>query len=192
MSEAVPKVELPPVELTNKYDATQIKNAVDDEIARYYTKEQNFVQSHTHTDIRLLLGYVSCFIAGGAFYYEYKTSFREAIPVTMFSVISFWILQALAAVYQYTIEKDEVFMGSQYSHGREVATLKVSGKLEKYNPKYSLKITYVDKTTTKETILKVEPNATEWFTTKGILSYEAIDNDLKKYVDTLKQQLHQE
>lgn len=70
--------------------------------------------------------------------------------------------------------------------------MKVSGKLEKYNPKYSLKITYVDKITTKKTTLKVEPNTTEWFTTKGILSYEAIDNDLKKYVDTLKQQLHQE
>ncbi|KAG0749178.1 hypothetical protein G6F57_001676 [Rhizopus arrhizus] len=112
MSETVTKdsssENLPPVELANKYDATQLKNAVDDEIAR------------------------------------------------------------------------------------PSATLRISGKMEKYTSKYPLTLTYSDKLTNKSATTKIEPNVATWFTTKGTLVHDAIDSDLKSYVTTLQQQLHQE
>ncbi|CAO3668197.1 unnamed protein product [Rhizopus stolonifer] len=112
--------KLAPVELTNKYDGTQLKNAVDDEISRFYGKNQQYIQSYKHTDIKLFLGYVSCFIAGGSFYYEYKTSFREAINVTTISVIVFWILQLLIIVYTYFVENNQIFKGTLNSQGEVI------------------------------------------------------------------------
>jgi signal peptidase complex subunit 2 len=159
---------------------------------KYYGKEQKFVQSHVHTDMKLFLGYVSCIIAGGSFYYEYTTGFRESINVTTISVIVFWILQSIAFAYSYFIEKNEIFMGTQYSHGRPSATLRISGKMEKYTSKYPLTLTYSDKLTNKSATTKIEPNVATWFTTKGTLVRDAIDSDLKSYVTTLQQQLHQE
>ncbi|KAG1445494.1 hypothetical protein G6F56_009895 [Rhizopus delemar] len=158
MSEIVTKdtneEKLAPVELTNKYDGTQLKNAVDDEISRFYGKNKQYIQSYKHTDIKLFLGYVSCFIAGGSFYYEYKTSFREAINPSV--------------------------------------TLKISGKMGKYTSKYPLTLTYTDSKLNKSATLKVEPNVTTWFTTKGALIRSVADSELASYVDRLQKMLHKE
>ncbi|CAO3646453.1 unnamed protein product [Mucor hiemalis] len=160
-----------PVEVTNKFDATQLKNAVDDELARFYTTEQNFKQSHLHTDIKLLLGYVSCFIAGGAFLYEYKTSFNGP--------------------FNFVVEKNEIFVGTQKVDGKVTGTLTISGKFDKFSPKYDLTFDYTDKSTGKSSTYKVEPNVAKWFTTKGRLVTEAMDKDLTSYLTKVQASLHQ-
>ncbi|KAG2209828.1 hypothetical protein INT47_001977 [Mucor saturninus] len=181
-----------PVEVTNVYDATQLKNAVDDELARFYSKDLNFVQSHIHTDIKLLLGYVSCFIAGGAFLYEYKTSFNEALQTTTMCVIAYWIIQMVAFTYSYVYEKDEIFAGTQKVDGKVTGSLKISGKLDKFSSVYELKFTYKDKSSGKSVTNHVQPNVAKWFTTKGTLVSEIIDKDLSMYLTTLQNKLHQQ
>lgn len=61
---------------------------------------------------------MSCFIAGGAFLYEYKTSFNEALPTTTICVIVYWIIQAIAFGYSYLIEKDDIFVGNIKENGK--------------------------------------------------------------------------
>ncbi|KAI8637314.1 signal peptidase complex subunit 2 [Parasitella parasitica] len=181
-----------PVQVSNKYDGTQIKNAVDDEISRFFSKEQNFSQSHIHTDIKLLLGYVSCFIAGGSFLYEYKTSFYDALTVTTACVIVYWTIQSISLAYGYLVEKDELFAGTKKVDGKGTSTLKVSGKIDKHSPKYQLCFNYTDIRAGKTVSYKVEPNVTAWFDTKGVLVQQAMDSDLSTYLSTLVQKLHQE
>lgn len=61
-----------------------------------------------------MLGYGSCLLAGGAFLFEYYSSFEEAKPVLWVSVIVFWILQAISWIYTSFVEKNEIFVG--YKH----------------------------------------------------------------------------
>ncbi|CEP12371.1 hypothetical protein [Parasitella parasitica] len=181
-----------PVQVSNKYDGTQIKNAVDDEISRFYSKEQNFSQSHIHSDIKLLLGYLSCFIAGGSFLYEYKTSFNDALTVTTVCVIVYWAIQSVSFAYGYFVEKDELFAGTKKVDGKSTSTLKISGKIDKHSPIYQLCFSYTDIGSGKSVSQKVEPNVTTWFDTQGVLVQQAMDSDLSAYLSTLVQKLHQE
>ncbi|KAK4517769.1 uncharacterized protein ATC70_001113 [Mucor velutinosus] len=181
-----------PVQVSNKYDSTQIKNAVDDELSRYFSEDQQFVQSHIHTDIKLLLGYVSCFIAGGSFLYEYKTSFNDALTVTTVCVVIYWVIQAISFAYGYLVEKDELFIGTKKVDGKATSTLKISGKIDKYSPIYQLCLNYTDISTGKTVSHKIEPNVTTWFDTKGVLVKQTMDSELNSYLSTLVQKLHQE
>ncbi|CAO3632589.1 unnamed protein product [Mucor fragilis] len=181
-----------PVQVSNKYDHTQIKNAVDDELSRYFSEDQKFAQSHIHTDIKLLLGYVSCFIAGGSFLYEYKTSFNDALTVTTVCVIIYWAIQAVSFAYGYLVEKDELFTGTKKVDGKATSTLKISGKIDKYSPIYQLCFNYADISTGKTVTHKIEPNVTTWFDTKGVLVKQTMDSELNSYLSTLVQKLHQE
>lgn len=61
---------------------------------------------------------MSSFIAAGAFLYEYKTSFNEAIKTTTICVIVYWIIQAIAVGYSYLVEKDEIFVGNMKINGK--------------------------------------------------------------------------
>jgi signal peptidase complex subunit 2 len=70
-------------------------------------------------------------------------------------------------------------------------TLKISGKLDKYSPKYELNLTYIDKASGKTVNHQVEPNVATWFTTKGVMVSEAIDKDFESYITILKNKLHQ-
>lgn len=63
---------------------------------------------------------MSCFIAGGAFLYEYKTSFNEAIQVTTICVVIYWIIQATAFAYSFLAEKNEIFVGTQEVDGKVI------------------------------------------------------------------------
>lgn len=70
-------------------------------------------------------------------------------------------------------------------------TLQISGKLDKFSPKYELTFNYTDKSTGKSATYKVEPNVATWFTTKGVLVNEAMDKDLANYITVVKSNLHQ-
>lgn len=62
----------------------------------------------------------------------------------------------------------------------------------KYTSKYPLTLTYTDSKLNKSATLKVEPNVTTWFTTKGALIRSVADSELASYVDRLQKMLHKE
>jgi signal peptidase complex subunit 2 len=61
---------------------------------------------------------VSCLVAGAAFYYEYTTSFTEAIKVTTMCLFVYWTLQAISFGYYFFVEQNEIFAGSQKLDGK--------------------------------------------------------------------------
>jgi Microsomal signal peptidase 25 kDa subunit (SPC25) len=64
-------------------------------------------------DIKLSLGYLSCIFAVIATYYEWKNGFHKAKPVTLICVASYFVLNFIALVYAYFIEKQDVFVGTK-------------------------------------------------------------------------------
>lgn len=80
-------------------------------VYQYYTVEEGYKEGHLHTDVKLLVGYSSCLLAGGAFLFEYYTSFEEAKPIVTVAVVVFWILQAFFWLYTTFVEKNVVYIG---------------------------------------------------------------------------------
>ncbi|KAL1936643.1 hypothetical protein VTP01DRAFT_777 [Rhizomucor pusillus] len=178
----------------NKYDCTQLKNAIDDEVKRYYSVEEGYQEGHLHTDVKLLVGYSSCLLAGGAFLFEYYTSFEEAKPIVAVAVVVFWILQAFFWLYTTFVEKNVIYIGYKQDakSGERLGTLTVSSKMEQYSPIYEMTYEYVDSVLKKGVSRQMKTNVSTWFTEDGILVKEALDKDLKEAASGLLSQLHTE
>ncbi|KAL0092286.1 signal peptidase complex subunit 2 [Phycomyces blakesleeanus] len=170
----------------NKNDSVQAKNALDDEISKYFG-ESLFKELHTHTDVKLVLGYLSCAIAGGAFLYEYKTSFQEAQSVTLLCVIAFWVLQFGISIYSATVEKGVVFSGKN-----EKGTILVKTTMEPYSPIYKLELVYKETNPPKTVTYTLSKSIASWITTKGIVDQVRFHEDLQHSFDKALSSLHRE
>ncbi|KAI9021623.1 microsomal signal peptidase 25 kDa subunit-domain-containing protein [Phycomyces nitens] len=170
----------------NKNDCVQAKNALDDEISTYFGNNL-FKEVHTHTDIKLLLGYLSCAIAGGAFLYEYKTSFQEAQSVTLVCVITFWVLQLGISAYSSTVEKGVVFVGKN-----EKGTIQVKSTMEPYSPIYKLELVYKESNPPKKVTYTLSKSISSWITTKGIVDQVRFHEDLQHSLDKALSSFHRE
>ncbi|KAI8139035.1 signal peptidase complex subunit 2 [Fennellomyces sp. T-0311] len=183
-----------PVEISNKYDGTQIKNAVDDQVRKFLGSEEGgYKEGHVHTDIKLLLGYSSCLLAGGAFLFEYYTSFEEAKPILLVAVVVFWLLQGTSWLYGALIEQNEIFVGYKTdAKGERQGILTVSSEMQKYSPDYTIQMQYQDQVAHKVTKIKLTKNASSWFTEDGVLATEAVNKDLKEQNESLTRQMHKD
>ncbi|CAG8494157.1 7428_t:CDS:2 [Ambispora gerdemannii] len=90
----------------NKWNLSDLKNACDDYVQKYLTTKAQYRQHHTHTDFKLILGYLSCVFAlvGGS--YTYVTPFQESKDMTYLT------LNAIMIAYSLFVEKDTIFVGS--------------------------------------------------------------------------------
>ncbi|KAI9279254.1 signal peptidase complex subunit 2 [Umbelopsis sp. AD052] len=161
----------------NKYDSTQLKHTVDDHLRKYLTSDVNYVESHQHMDVKLSLGYLSCIFAAVAAYYEWKNGFQKAKPVTLICVASYFVLNFIAWVYAYFIEKQDVFVGTKNG-----ATLKISaGRLARLSETYTLDFHYTDNN--KQGDYTLESSFGKWFNEDGILVTSALEADIKSAID---------
>jgi signal peptidase complex subunit 2 len=63
----------------NPYNATELKVACDDALKRYIARpETSFTTVNQHTDIKLILGWMSVFVAGLTAAYGYKVEFEKS------------------------------------------------------------------------------------------------------------------
>ncbi|KAI7857486.1 signal peptidase complex subunit 2 [Circinella umbellata] len=183
------------VEISNKFDGTQVKNAVDDQVRKYFGSEKSdYVEGHVHTDIKLLLGYSSCLLAGGAFLFEYYTSFQEAKPILLCSVIIFWLLQGVLWSYSAFVEQNEIFVGykNDPKTRERQGILTISSEMKRYSPTYIIQMKYQDQKLHKTTQTKLEKNVASWFTEDGVLATEIVDKDIQEQVASLLRQVHKD
>jgi signal peptidase complex subunit 2 len=54
---------------------------------QYLSRPELFKQIHQHTDVRLALGWLSVFVAGGTGLYGYKVEFEQSKPVVWAGLI---------------------------------------------------------------------------------------------------------
>ncbi|KAF7731869.1 Signal peptidase complex subunit 2 [Apophysomyces ossiformis] len=179
-----------PIQVT-KYDATQMKHVLDDEVIRYLREEEKFQENHQHSDVKLSLGYISSFVAGGAFLYEYKRGFNEAKLVTAICVGLYWALQLGLWAYSSYIENGIIFQGSKKdADGKVDKTVKVVTKMERNSPNYEILLEYKEGNKTGR--LKYTQGVAAWFTKDGLLSVQAVEKDLRENIEKLKESLHKD
>ncbi|KAF9956105.1 Signal peptidase complex subunit 2 [Modicella reniformis] len=66
----------------DKSSLLDLKNVCDDALKEYLESKGGFRQSHKHTDIKLVLGYLGCIFAAAGSYYGYIHPFE--LPETKF------------------------------------------------------------------------------------------------------------
>ena len=76
-------------------------------------KSINYVQSHTLTDIRLILGYAAVLAVAAAAYYEYKVGFQQAKAWSMLSVGIYFLLNGGLYIWTTYIESDTIYVGKK-------------------------------------------------------------------------------
>ncbi|KAI0034687.1 signal peptidase complex subunit 2, partial [Vararia minispora EC-137] len=110
----------------NNASISELKNACDDALKRFLSRPDLFKQIHTHTDIRLTLGWVGVFIAAATGLYGYYRDFETAKPVVWVGVSLYVLLAGLQALYAYFIERDIVFVGKRKTFDKRIVTERVT------------------------------------------------------------------
>lgn len=111
-------------------------SAFDGARQQYLSQPSQFRPSHLHTDVRLVLGWLSSFIAIGAAGYAWQqgrrqassapstSSFQETRPIVLAAVVVFALLQGVAGAYARWIEGDVVFVGRRKMFAGRVSSSK--------------------------------------------------------------------
>ena len=115
--------DVPPTKVNNA-SLSELKTTSDDAIAPVslnlsrhtngqYMKSINYVQSHTLTDVRLILGYAAVLAVAAAAYYEYKVGFQQAKTWSILSVGTYFFLNAGLYIWTTYIESETVYVGKK-------------------------------------------------------------------------------
>jgi len=193
---APPKLEEVKV---NNASSTELKLACDDALRRYLSRPEQFKAQHTHTDIRLALGYTGVAVAAATGLYSWKRDFEESKPVVWVGVIMYMLLTSIQTLYSYFIEGDTVFVGKRKTVNKRIETerLTLSAKAvpsDKANfsvgPRYSLNAVYVHTSNNGKSLIRKSKQSTEapfttWFDENGILDEVAFGEWLGEFAGKL-------
>ncbi|KAJ3554667.1 hypothetical protein NP233_g12371 [Leucocoprinus birnbaumii] len=211
----------------NNSNVTELKNACDDAVKRvrrllpplilallnsllwrtqYLGRAELFTQIHLHTDVRLGLGWLSVFVAGGTALYGYKVDFEKSKPVVWFGVIMYFLLTSIQTLYAYFVEGDTVFVGRRKTFSKRIITERITlssktqparkTKASSANnnttstpPAYTLSISYVRSTNGGKSLLakgktKVEKGYTAFFDEQGTMDQEAFEKWVGEAVES--------
>ncbi|KAI5886884.1 uncharacterized protein SCHCODRAFT_02640153 [Schizophyllum commune H4-8] len=143
----------------NNASTTELKNACDDTVKRYLSRPDLFKQIHTHTDVRLGLGWLSVLVAGGTALYGYKVEFEQSKKGVWAGLILYCILTTLQTLYAFFVEGNVVFVGKRKSFSKRIITEKItlSSRTERATretpPAYELSVTYLRSTSGGKSLL---------------------------------------
>ncbi|KAJ7070139.1 microsomal signal peptidase 25 kDa subunit-domain-containing protein [Mycena amicta] len=172
----------------NNLSATELKNACDDALKRYLSRPELFKQNHQHTDVRLALGWLSVFVAGGTGLYGYKVEFEASKPVVWAGLILYLFLTFTQTLYSYFVEGDIVYVGKRKTFSKRIETERITissrtvpaSSASQNTPQYSLSITYLRSTSANKSLLarnksSSQTSYTAFFDSDGVLDAAAFE-----------------
>ncbi|KAJ6466265.1 microsomal signal peptidase 25 kDa subunit-domain-containing protein [Mycena sanguinolenta] len=188
----------------NNYSVTELKNACDDAVKRYLSRPELFKQIHQHTDVRLALGWLSVFVAGGTGLYGYKVEFEQSKPVVWAGLILYMLLTFTQTLYSYFIEGNIVFVGKRKTFSKRIITERITlssrtqpvsfpsksstAETKPTPPQYSLGVTYVRSTSANKSLLakgktQAEAPYSQFFDVEGTMDADAFERWVGELVE---------
>ncbi|OCH89328.1 hypothetical protein OBBRIDRAFT_756696 [Obba rivulosa] len=171
----------------NNASATDMKHACDDALKRFLSRPELFKQIHTHTDVRLALGWASVLVSAGTGFYGYKVEFEKSKPVIWAGLILYILLTVAQALYAYFVEGDVVFVGKRKTFDKRIVTerITVSSKTIPSTPSapcpsYALSLSYVRSASGGKTLLGkgragAERPHNAFFDAQGVMDQEGFE-----------------
>ncbi|OBZ67623.1 hypothetical protein A0H81_12268 [Grifola frondosa] len=170
----------------NNASVTEMKHACDDALKRFLSRPDLFKQIYTHTDVRLALGWLSVFVAGGTGLYGWKVDFENSKPGVWAGVILYVLLTLAQTLYAYFVEGDIVFVGKRKTFDKRIVTERITvtsrtiPSTPATAPAYALSLTYVCSAAGGKTLLgkgraAAERGYNEFFDTRGVMDQERFE-----------------
>ncbi|KAG0149256.1 hypothetical protein CROQUDRAFT_653826 [Cronartium quercuum f. sp. fusiforme G11] len=164
--------ETAPVKVNNASIA-ELKNALDDSIKICLTKNHTFTEDHTHDDVKLILGWASCLLAGGVslagWYFGWeKTQFYTGYFVGLYAVLS-----GILTAYVTMVQKQIIYVGTRESTTSKSLPerITVSTQVSSFDPIYKLSVEYEvsKKNGLKKYKTSLAPHFKQFFDVEGTL-----------------------
>ncbi|KAJ1980679.1 hypothetical protein H4R33_005414 [Dimargaris cristalligena] len=174
-----------------KYNLNEMKIVCDEALQKFFVDKRGYKQYHTHTDVKLILGYSACLLAAFDFGYTWKKPFEEVRYTTFICTIGFVILSVLASAYAYLVQKNTIFVGSKSIDGKDVV-LSVASEAQPNTGEYKLNFSVrplkgdEGSATANVTTQSMSKSVGNWFYESGKLERAAIEKDLGEFLDTME------
>ncbi|KAI0754310.1 microsomal signal peptidase 25 kDa subunit-domain-containing protein [Daedaleopsis nitida] len=170
----------------NNASVSDMKHACDDALKRFLSRPDLFKQIHTHTDVRLALGWLSVVVAGGTGLYGWRVPFEQSKPGVWAGVILYVLLTLMQTLYAYFVEGDIVFVGKRKTFDKRIVTERITINARttpsspQSPPAYALGLTYVRSAAGGKTLLgrgrsSEERPFTAFFDENGVLDQESFE-----------------
>jgi hypothetical protein len=167
------------------YSPNDLKTTTDDALSPYLTtlpSPYTFTQTHTHSTIRLSLGYTAVIIAGVLFYLDTKHGWDATKPYTLPACAAYFLLNGALTAYVYFVEWGCVFEGRR-SGGQ---LIKIWSRGKKHSPEYALEVKYQAKGGTVWEEKSMKGVFMQWFSKEGYLQRKEFAAWLAGGVDVLR------
>ncbi|KAI5118205.1 hypothetical protein M0805_004695 [Coniferiporia weirii] len=110
----------------NNMNLSDLKNACDDAVKKLLSHPDLFQENHTHTDVKLALGWASVLVAAGTALYGWKIEFEQAKPLVWVGVILYVLLTTFSTLYTFFVEKDTVYIGRRKTLAKRIETERIT------------------------------------------------------------------
>ncbi|KAJ1735566.1 hypothetical protein LPJ61_000479 [Coemansia biformis] len=105
---------------------------------RDFLRARGYEEMHTHTDVKLVLGYVGALFCAIDFAYSWKHPFSATKWFSYISVSVYVVTSVLALVYSYAVQRDTFFVGYNKAKGHVVSA---GSRTKQGDPTYRLTLT---------------------------------------------------
>lgn len=164
--------------------AGEFREALDDAFIRVVTTDYEFVEDHTHSNIRLLLGYLACFVMGYGTLVSMQVHFEDCKFELFLSVMGYIILNFAMTQYTSLVEKDTIFVG----HNKQLGlTVQLNSEFLRFSELYRLTITLrKSDNTVKESIYKIDSRLGMFFDIDGYLAAESVVAEVAEAINLIQ------
>ena len=98
--------ELKPID---KWDASAVKNRLDDSVRYYITQELKYKENFFLIDLRLIISSAAVGVAAFALIWDWFHPFPQSRPVLLSCVLLYFVFMILLTVYTNFVEKGTIF-----------------------------------------------------------------------------------
>lgn len=120
--------------IVNNSSVSELKAGCDTGI-KELLQSRGYEEMHTHTDVKLILGYIGVVFCAIDFAYSFKYPFSQTKWFSYISVSVYALTSALAVVYSYAVQRDTFFVGYNKAKGHVIS---VGSKTKSNDPIYHL------------------------------------------------------
>ncbi|KAK1143208.1 signal peptidase complex subunit spc2 [Aspergillus melleus] len=168
------------------YSGNDLKSTTDDSLAPYLTtlpQPYTFIQDHSKTNVRFVLGYTAVSIAAFTFYADRKLGWEATTsPWILAAVASYFILNTILTYWVWGVESGEIFRGKRQSG----ETISIRSTNKKFSPLYKLHIQYTSPSNKVLQEKEIETSFTTWFAADGTFHPKPLQQWISSEIEVLQ------
>ncbi|KAJ2741829.1 hypothetical protein H4S06_005821 [Coemansia sp. BCRC 34490] len=171
----------------NTSSVGELKTACDTGL-KELLKERGYEEMHTHTDVKLILGYVGIIFCAIDFVYSWKYPFSQTKWFSYISVSVYALTSGLALIYSYAVQRDTFFVGYNKAKGHVVSA---GSRAKSNDPTYRLTLTTrpirgsQDPPVYNSRPLELKQRFVAWFHEDGEFARPQFNSDIEAALETL-------